>query len=625
MARPLAEGTILEGNIVQQVTDLQRIVSQLQARSVHVQYLSQISPNLGLVEAGGFVAGLGSPYAGDLTGVAMISDSVLGPDGRYYNLVGMNNGTLMFGLSAEDGRAYFAGGSSTIDSVGITINGLNRLLQLVAENAGASRAGYFQMKLADDGTTPVLSIGYENAGTTEKVTNPGFETGQLSPEWTNDADVSVVGSVYYNLIERYPRSGNFMVVYKDTTTSREVHSATRFTVSAGASYRVQCWARHSQSSGGKGIPAGHATATLKVRFYDAVSGGTLLSTVTVGYTSGLGSPTDWQNIVGTVIAPAGATHAEVQLAFSANVLGHIAMVDDVSMVQLTGYAEINLEPGLFLRGDASIVTGKSQSTPSAPPAGYWKLWGSSVDNKLYAQTPSGEIYPLGGGGGSSRFKMLPAETEFLDDTTPGLAPYTGGPFGSGNFTGIEAEANHPGIVRITNGGVANGGGRAALTGNISAVLLEGGEVFECVFRVHSLATQSIARLGFMDSFGVTTPTDGAYFYVVGDGSSGIWIYPYTYSNGSSSSPGAWSTITSLPKWICGKIIVNADATQIDYHLYNENGTEFNDGVKSITTNIPKGTGRGLSVCATGYRTNATTTTILDLDWMSFSSTKTLVR
>jgi len=84
-----------------------------------VSGLSDVSEKLGLVQAGEFRVGNSKEPGFGFTGVR-IGYPPFSYISQTWNVAGVNNDVLMFGLSATDGKAYFAAGSAVIDSAGLT-------------------------------------------------------------------------------------------------------------------------------------------------------------------------------------------------------------------------------------------------------------------------------------------------------------------------------------------------------------------------------------------------------------------------------------------------------------------------------------------------------------------------
>ena len=102
--------------------DRQAVESETIAPSqvVTITGLSDLDDNLGLVRAGEFRAGKGTPGKGDFTGVRIGYPAFIYNDTEWH-IVGVNSDTLQFGLRATDGVAVTAGGLITLGKSGIEI------------------------------------------------------------------------------------------------------------------------------------------------------------------------------------------------------------------------------------------------------------------------------------------------------------------------------------------------------------------------------------------------------------------------------------------------------------------------------------------------------------------------
>ena len=86
---------------------------------VNATNLSEITQDLGLVRAGEFRTGQGEPGAG-FDGVR-IAWPPMTYNAADWNIVGVSNDVLQFGLSATNGKAYAGAGAVILDSDGITL------------------------------------------------------------------------------------------------------------------------------------------------------------------------------------------------------------------------------------------------------------------------------------------------------------------------------------------------------------------------------------------------------------------------------------------------------------------------------------------------------------------------
>lgn len=214
---------------------------------------------------------------------------------------------------------------------------------------------------------------------------------------------------------------------------------------------------------------------------------------------------------------------------------------------------------------------------------------------------------------ANRLKMQKQETEFWAPTAAFFAPFTATAIGAGTFAQIASEADHPGIWRIA--GASNTGYNIGLAGATS-VALAGGEIAEFVVRFPSIASV-VARLGFHDTLTITAPTDRVEITLTGGAIQGT-----TASNGTASVTGT-TYVPSVNTWYRLKIVVNSDATRVDFYVYDMSGTQL--WTDFLTTNIPTGAGRETGFTAQAFKTTAGSANVLDLDWMAYYKYTALTR
>lgn len=244
--------------------------------------------------------------------------------------------------------------------------------------------------------------------------------------------------------------------------------------------------------------------------------------------------------------------------------------------------------------------------------------------RVYVITDSGEERDLGEGNPVPYYRLVPACTDCLNDENSSFSPYTLAVLtASGTVGGVAGEAGHPGIVRISSIAAGNSGGRLALGGNASTILLEGGEVYDCIFRPLSFATQVNYFFGFMDSVaGAAAVTDGVYMTAVGDGvtyaTMSFAVMNAGVSSGSGSGSGSLALTTT--QWYRLRIEIKDDASEVSFYVYTDAGSgsvlwhEY-----TIVGGIPTTAGGETSVAAKAYRTNSSATPLLEVDRMDFFS------
>ena len=113
-------------NLINVVNELKARLIKLEGRSLSgIESLDNISNDLGVMEAGEFRAGEGTPNEG-FSGVRMAYPSMeysVSGSAQKFNIVGVNNDELQFGLDAETGAAVAGAGNVLMDKDGLAIIG----------------------------------------------------------------------------------------------------------------------------------------------------------------------------------------------------------------------------------------------------------------------------------------------------------------------------------------------------------------------------------------------------------------------------------------------------------------------------------------------------------------------
>ena len=221
--------------------------------------------------------------------------------------------------------------------------------------------------------------------------------------------------------------------------------------------------------------------------------------------------------------------------------------------------------------------------------------------------------------GNAIFKIGVASNKFHFSAieclhTSSIEPWVETPLIGGTKASKAGIANHPGIFQINCLAAINSGYCYAI--NEQALLIAGSEITEFIFNV-VITTNTRVRLGFQDSTTVTLPTDGVVLRITGDIIEGV-----TYNNTITSTTTTSYTIVANT-WYRGKIVVNANATQVNFYLYNEAGTQL--WTNNLTTNIPTATGRETGHGIIVYTIGEAAQEIFNLDYMNIYNSKLLVR
>jgi hypothetical protein len=190
------------------------------------------------------------------------------------------------------------------------------------------------------------------------------------------------------------------------------------------------------------------------------------------------------------------------------------------------------------------------------------------------------------------------EHDFLDfNVTPW--PWYWLAIATGTKANGSASSKHVGIVRFTSSTTANSG-YFVRTQTGAQLGLHGGEQSRCWHRPQTLSGTT-RRTGFHDSVNVNAPVDGAYIYQ--DPATGK-ISGRTMAASAPSVTGSdYQLVTNT--WYLEVIKVNADASRVDFYLYDDAGALL--WTDNLQTNIPTSwLGHGSVITNSG-------TTAVDLD------------
>lgn len=210
-------------------------------------------------------------------------------------------------------------------------------------------------------------------------------------------------------------------------------------------------------------------------------------------------------------------------------------------------------------------------------------------------------------------------TDFLGPSGAGTMeahlPWDFAVIASGTQSKIAAEANHPGIHRITSSTNTNSGGYVETEGQ--SFLIGGGETAEFVFRVIDLTTLTV-RMGFLDTQTSADAVDGCYIEILSTG-----VATGKTSNSSTRTTSATIATLSINTWYRARIEVDNAAANVQFTIFNASGNQL--GTQTNSANIPTGAGR---VCGHGFiatKSGTTAQACIEMDYMSVQINKTLVR
>jgi hypothetical protein len=185
--------------------------------------------------------------------------------------------------------------------------------------------------------------------------------------------------------------------------------------------------------------------------------------------------------------------------------------------------------------------------------------------------------------------------------------------GTGSYgTSAAGTSLRPGILSLGTGTTDTGYSNIMSGGHIDlgSSFLFGAGVYTIEGDIYignlSSGTETYAiRFGFGDS-GTGAPTDGAFFYYSDAGANPNW-YRRTVSNTVLTSTDT-GVAAVAGAWIRLKIVVNADATSVEFFI--------NDvSVGSNVANIPSGVGRNTGAVYSIIKSAGTTDRAVYIDWV----------
>jgi hypothetical protein len=216
--------------------------------------------------------------------------------------------------------------------------------------------------------------------------------------------------------------------------------------------------------------------------------------------------------------------------------------------------------------------------------------------------------------------FLESDMEF-GSTSP--APWNGGVIASGGlgYATPSGSKNHPGMITMVSSTSANSGAWINITQQVNYLLLAGTEETSIIFRPQTLAGTTI-RLGLQDRVTASDITDGAYIEMAQVGGVDGVIVGKTANNSTRSSTGTSYTLVTNT-WYRLHILVNQDATRVDFYLYSEAGALL--WTDNLTTNIPTAAGRETGCGVVAFNSGTTALTLIEVDYINLSIERTLTR
>lgn len=358
------------GNFLEDIKETKREAIKADMAESASSQLSDISDDLGLITSGEFRVGNGNEPGDGFSGVR-IAYPPMTYSSMEWNIVGINNDVIQFGLNSDDGSAYFAGGNGVIDSEGINLNGIRYALRHYATDIDGTNARYgrFEMVIPDGEIIPVLKLSYQDATASELISNPGFETG----DFTNYTD-STTGTATISVETDHPKSGTYSSkIYSyapgDGSTSSGEIFTDEITVSPSSNYTYIFNFLTSKFSTGGGHVA-YNTIRGRVYWYD--SSHTQISYSQVTYTNPVYA---WTESLLSVLSPSGAAYAKCSV-YASTFIGNYGFYaysnsyfDDLSLKTTTFESNIILRnTGVYSESERLVSANDMSWTPLTPVA-----------------------------------------------------------------------------------------------------------------------------------------------------------------------------------------------------------------------------------------------------------------
>lgn len=354
------------------LANIEAQLAQQQLGDIQVSTLSSLTPEMGLIESGEFRAGNGIEPGNGFSGVRIGYPGFEYPagSGQIWHIVGVNNDVLMVGISAADGKLYAGGGAMVVDNTGIALNGLGTLITMIATANGATAMGTIGLEVPSGFGAPSLFVKNTIATGANLLTNPGFETGDLTG-WT-------IGFGTWAADGTHTHGGSWAAEKTGSSTNNIFYQAVA--ASPGLIYSETLWAY--QASGGP------VSINFSCSFFDGPAGtGTPLggTATTTSVPSGV-----WTQVA--VSARAKATAQSLRFYISQSAATNFWYDDGVlTVAQDVGQLDFTPEPTI-LGGPFNFQEISGVTYP--PIAGYMSLYADSVIPNIRAIDSSSVKYSM---------------------------------------------------------------------------------------------------------------------------------------------------------------------------------------------------------------------------------------
>ena len=180
---------------------------EINGNQVRIVSLDELSETLGLIMAGEFRSGNLKVPGDSFSGVRMGYPPFQYPDtstasSDAYHLVGVDQDTLMIGISATDGRLYFGAGAGWLDNIGLqlTVAGDSSITPMIQwlEAGDTIRAAITAFEIVNDSDAMSLEIIAGGIGNTPDSNAPMFQQIVLDVIAHADSSISTEAFTFKN-------------------------------------------------------------------------------------------------------------------------------------------------------------------------------------------------------------------------------------------------------------------------------------------------------------------------------------------------------------------------------------------------------------------------------------------
>jgi hypothetical protein len=200
--------------------------------------------------------------------------------------------------------------------------------------------------------------------------------------------------------------------------------------------------------------------------------------------------------------------------------------------------------------------------------------------------------------------------DFLNDHVWYTDPWYPFDIAAGTKAAATGSALHPGIIDLKSSVNANSGMDLEIN-SWNGILLAGGEQSKLWYRPQTLIGTT-RHHGFHDTYTHSDPVDGVWIWQ--DPANGK-IYGRTRSNSVGSTTGTGYQLVANT-WYFEKLVVNANATRVDFYLYSEAGALL--WTDHLTTNIPTAAGREVGHALIISDSGTSAQTLINVDKMELT-------